>query len=62
MYIGVARWVQWVAGAVSACALPKLLGIYRTNVPYVLNFGALTSLRLHKDISQFDVIIPSCPD
>ena len=35
---------------------------YRTNVPYVLNFGALTTLRLHKDISQFDVIIPSCPD
>jgi len=29
---------------------------------YVLNFSALTTLRLHKDISQFDVIIPSCPD
>jgi len=31
-------------------------------VPYVHNFGALTTLRLHKDTSQFDVIIPSCPD
>ena len=27
-----------------------------------LHFGALTTLRLHKDISQFDIIIPSCPD
>jgi len=48
MYIGVARRVQWVHVHPPSCWEFN----YRTNVPYVLNFGALTTLRLHKDINK----------